>query len=256
MANIKYIFTSWEFLCHDPKKSLRLNMHPEILKRFFTKAKKVFVVAVPLLVLGVIVAFGSSVYVFTKGSSFIAESQDASAPVIIVPGAGLKVDGTPSDVLRDRLMVALAIYDAGRAGKILCSGDNGQVQYDEVNAMREWLLARGVDADDIFLDHAGFDTYDTMTRAAEVFGVTNAIIVTQDFHLPRALYTAYAKGIAVQGASASLEPYVAEQAYRLREVPARTKAFFEILLDVQPAYLGELIDITGDGRITWDEGLK
>ncbi|MEK9157407.1 MAG: ElyC/SanA/YdcF family protein [Patescibacteria group bacterium] len=196
-----------------------------------------------------------SFYVRVKGESFIVDASEAQASVVIVPGAGLKRDETPSDVLRDRLMVALALYDDGRVEKILCSGDDGQVQYDEVNAMRVWLIDRGVDADDIFLDHAGFDTYDTMTRAAEVFGVTNAVIVTQDFHLPRALYIAEAKGIEVQGVSASLEPYVAQDAYRMREIPSRIKAFFEVLFRVQPKYLGDAIDVMGDGRVTWDEGL-
>lgn len=196
-----------------------------------------------------------SFYVRVRGESFIVDAPDASAPVVIVPGAGLKRDETPSDVLRDRLIVALALYDAGKVEKILCSGDNGQVQYDEVNAMRVWLLDRGVDADDIFLDHAGFDTYDTVTRAAEVFGVTDAVVVTQDFHLPRALYIAHAKGIDVQGVSASLQPYVAQDAYRMREIPARIKSFIEVLLHVQPKYLGDAVDITGDGRVTWDEGL-
>jgi len=197
----------------------------------------------------------SSSYVLFKGEFFIVRASEARAFVVIVPGAGLKSDETPSDILRDRLMVALALYDDGRAEKILCSGDNGQVQYDEVNAMRVWLLDRGVDADDIFLDHAGFDTYDTMTRAAEVFGVTNAVIVTQDFHLPRALYIAHAKGIEAQGVSASLEPYVLEEKFKLREIPARIKSFIEVLFHVQPEYLGDAIDVTGDGRVTWDEGL-
>ncbi len=196
-----------------------------------------------------------SFYVRVIVESFIVDESEEQASVVIVTGAGLKRDETQSVLLRDRLMVALALYDDGRVEKILCSGDDGQVQYDEVNAMRVWLIDRGVDADDIFLDHAGFDTYDTMTRAAEVFGVTNAVIVTQDFHLPRALYIAEAKGIEVQGVSASLEPYVAQDAYRMREIPSRIKAFFEVLFRVQPKYLGDAIDVMGDGRVTWDEGL-
>lgn len=204
---------------------------------------------------GVAVCFGISVYVAIRGSQFVGEAVDAFAPVVIVPGAGLRADETPSDVLRDRLIVALALYDDGRVEKILCSGDNGQVQYDEVNAMRVWLLDRGVDAEDIFLDHAGFDTYDTMTRAAEVFGVTNAVVVTQDFHLPRALYIAAAKGIEVQGVSASLQPYILQEKFTFREIPARIKSFFEVLFHVQPEYLGDAVDVAGDGRATWDEGL-
>lgn len=222
---------------------------------YIVKIKKIFIVGILFCAIGSAVVFGSSMYVFAKGSQFIVDAADASAPVVIVLGAGLKADGTPSDILRDRLMVALAIYDAGRAEKILCSGDNGQVQYDEVNAMREWLLARNVDADDIFLDHAGFDTYDSLVRAAKVFGVTNAIIVTQDFHLPRALYLAKAEGINAQGVSASLESYVLEDTFKAREILARTKAFFNVLLNTKPKYLGDPIDITGDGRRTWDKGM-
>lgn len=126
--------------------------------------------------------------------------------------------------------------------------------YDEVNAMRKWLLDRGVDANDIFLDHAGFDTYDSMVRAARVFGVTKAIVVTQDFHLPRALYIAQAEDIEVQGVSASLEPYQKEGVYELREMVARVKTFFEVFFQASPKYLGDPVDVTGDGRITWDEG--
>jgi SanA protein len=196
-----------------------------------------------------------SFYVRVKGESFIVHASEARASVVIVLGAGLKPDNTPSNVLRDRLMVALALYNEGRVEKILCSGDNGQIQYDEVNAMRVWLIERKVDADDIFLDHAGFDTYDTVTRAAEIFGVTNAVIVTQDFHLPRALYIAQAKGIKAQGVSASLEQYIAQDAYRIREIPSRIKAFFEVLFHVSPKYLGNAIEVMGDGRVTWDEGL-
>lgn len=199
---------------------------------------------------------GISGYVYLLGSKYVSSlSSSVSAPVIIIPGAGLRADGTPSDILRDRLIVALAVYDDGRAEKMLCSGDNGQVEYDEVNAMRVWLLDHGVDPEDIVLDHAGFDTYDTMVRANKIFGVTQAIVVTQDFHLPRALYLAHAQGISVQGVSASLEPYVGDRMYRVREIFARIKAFFNVLFHVSPQYLGEEVDVMGDGRITWDEGL-
>lgn len=217
--------------------------------------KKIVIIGAIAGVLGLGALFGISAYVAARGHAFVGEAADATAPVVLVLGAGLKANGTPSDILRDRLAVALAIYEDGRAQKMLCSGDNGQVQYDEVNAMRTWLVARGVPAEDIFLDHAGFDTYDSLVRAKEVFGVTRAIVVTQDFHLPRALYIADAQGIAVQGVSASLEPYVGERTFTLREIPARVKAFFNVLFRARPTYLGDAVDITGDGRTTWDEGL-
>lgn len=196
-----------------------------------------------------------SSHVRVTGESFIVNTSEVRASVVIVPGAGLRTNGTPSDILRDRLTVAYELYRTHQVEKILCSGDNGQVQYDEVNAMRVWLLDRGVEAEDIFLDHAGFDTYDTMVRAVQIFGVTDAVVVTQDFHLPRALYIANAKGISAQGVSASLQPYVAEDAYRFREVFSRVKAFADVLFSASPTYLGDAIGIQGDGRITWDEGL-
>ena len=225
-----------------------------LTKNILNHGKKIGIYAGIVGILGGIMLIGASLHVYVKGKQFMVDAQSAAAPVVIVPGAGLKRDGTPSDVLRDRLMVALAIYQDGRAEKILCSGDNGQVQYDEVNAMREWLLARGVAPEDLFLDHAGFDTYDTMVRAVEVFGVTEAMIVTQDFHLPRALYVADAQGISVQGVSASLESYVKETQFITREIPARIKAFYEVVTRAEPRYGGESIEITGDGRVTWDEG--
>lgn len=205
-------------------------MDKERMKKIAKWVGKGMGAAVLLLLSGIFVLFGISEYVKEKGSAFIVEASEASAPVIIVPGAGLRPDGTPSDVLRDRLMVALAIYHAGRAEKILCSGDGGKVQYDEVSAMNAWLLVRGVDAEDVLLDAEGFDTYQTMERATTIFGITDAIVVTQAFHLPRALYLANAHGIAVQGVSASIEPYVREEDFVRREVLARIKAWAEVRL--------------------------
>ena len=218
-----------------------------------SRMKRLGVMGVLLFVLGCMSALSISHYVFVQGSAFVVAQNDASAPVILVLGAGLTSDGVPSDILRDRLTVALALYNEQRGEKILCSGDNGQEQYDEVNAMRIWLLEHGVAAEDIFLDHAGFDTYSTMVRASQVFGVTDAIVITQDFHLPRALYGAYAQGIHVQGVSASLQPYVKESLFTFREIPARIKMFFTVFFEVPPMYLGEPIALEGDGRMTWDE---
>lgn len=171
---------------------------------------------------------------------------------VIVPGASVLRSGAPSDVLADRLLTALELYENGRAEKFLLSGDDGQDGYDEVSAMRDFLLDRGVPGEDIFLDHAGFDTYDTLYRAQAIFGVTSAIIVTQEFHLPRALFIADALGIKNVGVIADRQPYVKAFIFSLREWPARFKALFDVVVHTKPTYLGGRIDITGDGQQTWD----
>jgi len=176
--------------------------------------------------------------------------------VAIVPGALVYHDGRPSDVLADRLQTAVELYQAGKVGKILASGDHGRVRYDEVNAMRRWLLARGVASEDVFMDHAGFDTCDTMQRAQRVFRVASAVVVTQDFHLPRAVYLARQAGIDAVGVKADRHRYRKEVQNTLRESVARVKSFAEVHLGIGPRFLGPEIPITGDGRATWDQAAR
>lgn len=187
--------------------------------------------------------------------SHIVDASSASeADAIIVLGASVLRDGTPSDILEDRLLTGIALYEAGKAGAIIVSGDDGQEAYDEVNAMRVYLLEHDVPTEDIFLDHAGFDTFDSMYRANAIFGVESAIVVTQNYHLPRALYLADALGIDVQGVVADRQPYSGMRSFMLRERVANVKAVLDILLHSKPKYLGDPIDIHGDGTVTWDEG--
>lgn len=175
-------------------------------------------------------------------------------PVAIILGAKVKANNQPSDILRDRLLTGIELYEQGKVSKLLLSGDDGQIEYDEVNAMRVFVIDHGIPAEDIFLDHAGFDTYDSMARASEVFGVTSAIIVTQNFHLPRALYLADAFGIEARGISADRQTYVGALRSEVREWFADVKAVIDVTLHVAPTYLGDFVDISGDGRVTWDEG--
>lgn len=175
------------------------------------------------------------------------------APVAIVLGASVKSDGSPSDALADRLEQALELKRAGKVDKILLSGDHARDDYDEPNAMRRWLAERGLPPEDLFCDHAGFSTYDTMARAKRVFGVERAIVVTQRFHLPRALYTAAALGLDVSGAACDRRTYVKGAWFALREVGSRTKAFLQAgWFEPDPRALGAPISITGDGRTSWD----
>jgi SanA protein len=174
------------------------------------------------------------------------------AQAILVLGAGVR-DGAPTPMLEDRLNVALELYRAGRAPKLLLSGDHGQVEYDEVNTMRRYLAEKGVPPEDLFMDHAGFDTYDSLYRAKEVFQTDSLIVVTQAFHLPRALWLGEQLGLQVQGVAADRHSWPElERAYRFREHLARLKAFGEVLVGQEPRFLGPAIPITGDGRATLD----
>ena len=168
--------------------------------------------------------------------------------VALVLGASV-YRGKPSPVLAERADVAVALYRANKVSKILVTGDNGTLSYDEVTPVRKYLLGAGIPSQDIFLDHAGFDTYSSMYRAREVFLARSLTIVTQDFHLPRALWIARrlgldAYGIVAAGGENSPSDYV-------REIPAAIKALLNVLTDRQPKYLGPTIPLSGNGEETW-----
>jgi vancomycin permeability regulator SanA len=174
------------------------------------------------------------------------------ADCIIVLGAGLKPDGTPNLMLRDRLDKGIELYRAGAAPKLLLSGDNGQERYDEVNAMKKYALGAGVPPEDIFMDHAGFSTYESMYRARDIFLVRKPIIITQKYHQYRALYTARGLGMDGYGVVAKQQVY-AGQTYRdLREILARNKDFLQVIFKPEPTYLGEAVPISGSGLASHD----
>ncbi len=158
--------------------------------------------------------------------------------VAIVLGAKVYPDASLSAMLADRVDTGIDLYESGKVKKLLMSGDHGQKGYDEVNAMRARAVERGVPENDIFTDHAGFSTYASMVRAKKVFKVSNAIIVSQAFHLPRALFVARDAGLKAQGVATDRRPYLTGRASRLREYA----------VNAEPTYLGPTIPITGDGR--------
>lgn len=162
-------------------------------------------------------------------------------PVAIVFGAGLWWDGSPSPVLRDRVATAAQLYFAGKVKKLLMSGDNRFVDYNEPGAMREYALGLGVPEEDIVLDFAGRRTYDTCYRAREIFGLEQAILVTQAFHLPRALYTCNHLGVEGVGVPADLRDYRREAQFywQGRETPATLVALWEIHVTRPLPVLGE-----------------
>jgi SanA protein len=173
--------------------------------------------------------------------------------VVVVLGASVWSNARPSNILEDRLLTGIELYKKGLTKKMLMSGDHGQENYDEVNTMRTYAQRMGVAEDDIFMDHAGFRTYDSLYRAREVFGLHNCIIVTNNFHLPRALYIARELGIDAIGVKSDLRVYQDQALNDVREFFARIKAFLDVnIIKPKPKYLGEKIDINGSGMVTRD----
>ena len=150
----------------------------------------------------------------------------------------------------DRLLTGIDLYKNGTTGTLLMSGDHGKVDYDEVNCMRDYAAECGIPTEHIFMDHAGFSTYESMYRAIEVFGAEKIIIVTQKYHLYRALYVAQALGLDAVGVSADLRTYYGQSMRETRELAARVKDFVYTIFRPLPKYLGEPIDLTGDGNVT------
>ncbi|MCD8317016.1 MAG: YdcF family protein [Eggerthellaceae bacterium] len=172
-----------------------------------------------------------------------AEEVNYDADAIVVLGASVYADGTPSDMLRDRLDTAYSLYEAGAAPAIIVSGDNRTSHYNETTAMKDYLISLGVPSEAIYQDHEGYSTYDSMYRAKNVFGVESVIVTTQAYHLYRAMSIAQGLGMETVGVASDHGEYQNQSAYSLREVFARTKDFFKTMFKVG-------VSITdGDGHI-------
>ncbi len=186
-------------------------------------------------------------------SRYILSEEDAAlqdADCILVLGCGLWDNGTPTPMLADRCSVGIRLFQAGASERLLMSGDHGRKDYDEVNTMKSLAVQAGIAPDSVFCDHAGFSTYESMYRAKNIFGVKRVIIVTQKYHLYRAIYDARALGLEAYGVSVSERTY-ANQWYRdLRELLARVKDLAFCVFRPEPTFLGEPIPISGPGSLT------
>jgi vancomycin permeability regulator SanA len=178
-------------------------------------------------------------------------NKDDKFDAIVVLGAGIRKD-TPSPLLKDRLDKAIELYNMGVAPKIIMSGDHGQEHYDEVSVMKKYAIENGIPSEDIFMDHAGFSTYDTMYRAKNVFGIKKALLVSQRYHLYRSVYIARKLGLDVYGVPAESNKYSGRFFREIREVLARNKDVVKCIFKPKSKYLGEPIDITLNGDITND----
>ena len=224
-------------------------------KKYIKVLKKMMVTFICILV---IILCGALVIINNaqaKGEKRIVTKDTLPEKVdaIIVLGAGVREDGTPSDILTDRLSTSLDILNMGVEGKLLLSGDHGREGYNEVGTMKDYILKNSnIKEKDIFLDHAGFSTYDSIYRAKDIFKVESAIIVTNEYHLPRALYLAEKLGIDAYGYTSDKREYYYMDAYKKREKIAQLKDFlFVNVLKPEPKFLGDSIPVnTSDGRDT------
>lgn len=219
--------------------------------------KRLIWTALVLGVMGVVTVFGINAWVKGSVSDRIVTQEAAAAledvDCIVVLGCQVRDDGTPSHMLEDRLKRGVALYDLGAAPKLLMSGDHGTKEYDEVDAMKQYAVDAGVASVDVFMDHAGFSTYETVYRAKEIFGADKILIVSQEYHLYRALYIADALEIEAYGVASDYREYYGQTSRDIREVLARIKDFVMSIFQPEPTYLGETIPISGSGELTHDE---
>lgn len=170
---------------------------------------------------------------------------------ILVLGAGVR-NGEPSKMLKERLDTGIEIYDKNLINTFIMSGDHGRKNYDEVNVMKNYALELGVPSSSVFMDHAGFSTYDSLYRAKYVFGVKKVLIVTEKYHLYRALYIADSLGIDAYGVDATKDTYYGQTGREIREVLARNKDFLKGIIKPKSKYVGSSISLDQNGDITND----
>ncbi|MBQ3005971.1 MAG: YdcF family protein [Clostridia bacterium] len=213
--------------------------------------RKIISAVICIGLIGAAAVFGIDFYVKKSTEKYVLTPENAGEgyDCILVLGCGVHGD-TPSHMLEDRLLQGIELCKNGASGKMLMSGDHGKKNYDEVNVMKDFAIERGIDSEDVFMDHAGFSTYESMYRARDIFKAEKILIVTQGYHLYRAIYDARALGLDAYGVASDPRSY-AGQLYRdIREILARNKDFIYSIIQPEPTYLGEAIPVQGNGNET------
>lgn len=221
-----------------------------------TLIKKLFIAIIILILIGLIALFVINGIVKSAVDGRLLSIEEAAsldADCILVLGAGVYSGGQPSPMLSDRLDYGIRLYENGAASKLLMSGDHGRVDYDEVNVMKEYAMERGVPSRDVFMDHAGFSTYESLYRARDIFEAESILIVTQEYHMYRALYIAEQLGLEAYGVCSDPREYAVQWYRDIREVAARAKDFIQCIHMPEPTFLGEAIPVSGDGDVTNDK---
>ena len=218
--------------------------------------KKVILSLCCLCILGLGVVYGISDYMerHTVGRILSSgEAQKLDADCILVLGCRVHEDGSPSLMLADRLEKGIELYESGASARLLMSGDHGRSEYDEVNTMKAFAVEQGVPSEAVFMDHAGFSTYDSIYRAKDVFQAEKIIVVSQEYHLSRALYIAERLGLDAYGVAAADISYQGATYRSLREAAARGKDFLLAWVQPQPKFLGEAVPVSGNEDLTNDK---
>ena len=218
--------------------------------------KKVVKYLLIILISLMLLLFSLNIYVTSSTKKQIVNKNDYSKlndiDCIVVLGAGIW-GNKPSPLLQDRLDTAISLYENNVSSKIIMTGDHGRKNYDEVNIMKDYAIKKGIKSENIFMDHAGFSTYESIYRTKEIFKAKNVVIVTQKYHLYRALYIANKLGLEAYGVNSDPRRYSGASYRELREVLARNKDFFKCIIKPKPTYLGEVIPVSGNGNITNDK---
>lgn len=218
------------------------------------KINKIIIAIVIMALVCIVAVFGINQYVkLTANKSIIQEVEKANkSDAILVLGCQVMEDGSLSLMLKDRLDKAIELYKQGISEKIIVSGDHGREEYDEVNAMKNYLIENEIPSENIFMDHAGFSTYESLYRASYIFKVENLTVVTQEYHLYRAVYIGNKLGIKTYGVPAEKTEYYGQTRREIREILARDKDFVKCIFKPTPTFMGEKISITTSGDVTND----
>lgn len=218
--------------------------------------KKVTMILAIIVVILALIILTINLYVKETTKKQIINNSDytklENIDCIIVLGAGIWGD-KPSPMLEDRLLEGINLYNNNVSNKIIMSGDHGREEYDEVNIMKNYAIEKGVPSENIFMDHAGFSTYESIYRAKEIFKAKKVVIVTQKYHLYRALYIANQLGLEAYGVGSDPRKYVGATYRELREILARDKDFIKCIFQPEPTYLGETIPVSSNGNATNDK---
>lgn len=223
------------------------------------KKKKIIIALIILVCFAILclaTVFGVNSYVKHIGGEKIITPEEASElddiDCIVVLGCQVKDNGEPSAMLSDRLKRGIELYEQHSAPKIVMSGDHGTKGYDEVNTMKQVAIDSGVPSKDIFMDHAGFSTYESIYRIKEIFEAEKIVVVTQEYHLYRALYIADRLGVEAYGVNSDYRTYWGQSNREVREILARCKDFVKTIFKPEPTFLGEALPVSGDGDTTND----
>ncbi len=218
--------------------------------------KKVLIYGIIIIAILMIIVLGINLYVKASTNKQILGENDytklSDIDCIIILGAGVWRD-KPSPILEDRLLEGIKLYQNNVSDKIIMSGDHGRESYDEVNIMKNYAIEKGIPSENIFMDHAGFSTYESIYRARDIFKAKKIVIVTQKYHLYRALYAANCLGLEAYGLGADPRQYSGATFRELREILARDKDFIKCIFKPKPTYLGDTIPVSGNGDVTNDD---